>query len=268
MNGLLLEGHAPFNAINRLLISFQMFESAYSAPLGRLPLPGPGEAEKGAHTVAAGFGWSDAGESLRFQNSWGRSWGDGGYGWLSREYLDRYMIDAWLSRNARVGPSRFTFARLMEASGAKNFARAWMLENPRLRARFRHGGRSHRLQYYETLSHTGGPLAVLEIRDGRGRLLGWAHLYFPRGRPRTSVLKELFVWPSFRRQGYGGILEEWATERARHWDSERIEILFHEVDALPRNRAAGSAFLRKVGYELKWRRHSRPNLAAIGEKVL
>lgn len=269
LNARLVDGHVPRPARNRLLVSFRMFGSIYDAPRGRVPLPRPGEAEKGVHAVAVDGGYADSGESLRFVNSWGAGWGDGGRGLLSREYLDRYMVDAWLWRDARVGPSRFTQRRLAEASDDKEFGKAWTLENPRLRQRFRHTGQSHRLHLYETLSADGHPVEVIEVRNGLGWRLGWAYLHHLRGRPpRVSVLKELFVWPSFRRRGYGRLLESVAEERTRRWGSSSLRVLFHEADAMPRNRAAGRLFAGATGYKLSWRRHRLPNLSAVCEKAL
>ena len=34
-------------------------------------------------------GYDDAKQAFRIQNSWGRSWGDGGYGWFSYEFWKR-----------------------------------------------------------------------------------------------------------------------------------------------------------------------------------
>jgi hypothetical protein len=45
------------------------------------------------HAMLA-IGYDDAKKAFRIQNSWGRTWGDGGYGWFSYEF--------W-KRNARVG---------------------------------------------------------------------------------------------------------------------------------------------------------------------
>jgi GNAT superfamily N-acetyltransferase len=269
LNHRLFTGYAPEWACNRLLVSFRMFESIYDAPLGRVPLPHPGEAEKGIHAVAVVGGWDNAGESLRFANSWGTRWGDRGCGLLSREYLDRYMVDAYIWRNVRVGPSRFTYPRLMHASTAKDFARAWMQENPRERVRFRYRGHGHQYVIYETLSVAGWPIQIIEVRNGRGWRLGWAYLHHvASSEPRVSVLKELFVWPSFRRQGYGTLLESQAANLARLWHSSAIHILFHEVDALPRNRTPGRTFAEKADYTFRWRRHKCPNLAAIAVKSL
>jgi GNAT superfamily N-acetyltransferase len=269
MNALLAEGYTPRWAWNRPVISFQMFQSIYDAPEGKVPIPKVGEAAKGVHAVAVDGGYSNSGETLRFMNSWGVGWGDKGYGSLSRKYLERYLVDAWLGRNVRVGLSRFTFRQLVRATNAKEFARVWMVQNPRERARFRIYGRSYRLHLYETLSILGSPVEIIELRTGQGIRLGWAHLHHVgEYQPRTSILKELFVWPPFRRRGYGAILEGLACQRATQWRSSRIVLYFHDADALPRNRAAGRLFGKQAGYKWDWRRKRLPNLAAVGEKSL
>jgi GNAT superfamily N-acetyltransferase len=254
MNELLLNGHAPFWALNKLTVCFRVFESIYKAPQGRVPLPANGEAEKGVHAVAIMGRFEDAGEVLRFANSWGTGWGDKGYGWLSREYLERYMVDAWVRRSARVGPSAFVHQKLTETDSAEDFAKVWMMQNPRWRQRFRYAGHGHVYCLYGTLSISGNPVEVMEVRNGYGLRLGWAHLHHVAvQRPRTSVLTELFVWPSFRREGYGTLLEALACQRAKAWRSTNIKVFFHDVDALPRNRAAGRLFGIKAGYEWKWK---------------
>src|SRR5215213_2866162 len=171
------------------MISFRMFRSAYAAPSGVISLPEPGESEVGTHMVAAGFVWSDGGEALRFKYSWVAGWGDGGYGVMSRTYLDRYMVEAWAGRNARVGPTRhkFAHAHFAKASGDKEFAKTWMLENPRERVRFRHEHSVHRLHLYETWSCTDVPVEVIEVRDGRGTRLGWPTSTTRQGRSHTSA---------------------------------------------------------------------------------
>lgn len=152
MNARLVDGHVPRWARNRLMVAFRMFESIYGASEGRVPLPLSGEVEKGVHAVAVDGGFADAGETLRFVNSWGVGWGDKGTGWLSREYLERYMSDAWLGRNARVGPSRFLYRRFAEAKNDKELARAWMTQNPRRCTKFYRSGRRYTLHVYETWS--------------------------------------------------------------------------------------------------------------------
>jgi GNAT superfamily N-acetyltransferase len=214
-------------------------------------------------------GFTDAGERLRFVNLWESGWGDKGISLLSQEYLERYMVDAWHSRNVLVGASRFHSRRLAGATNDGEFARAWMIQNPRWQTKLRHRGRSRKLYLYETLSIPGSPVKVIEVRNGWGQRLGWAHIHHVSSRqPRTSILKEMFVWPWFRRRGYGTLLKNLACQRAKARRSMSIEVVFHDADALPRNRAAGRLFGREAGYEWKWRKQRRPNLAAVGKKSL
>ncbi len=74
---------------------------------GAIPFPGPSERILGGHAVVA-VGYDDrikianaggSGESLGallIRNSWGKGWGDGGYGWLPYEYILRGLAeDFW-----------------------------------------------------------------------------------------------------------------------------------------------------------------------------
>jgi C1A family cysteine protease len=57
----------------------------------------PGVPNGSGHTIVA-IGYDDARKAFRIQNSWGRKWADGGYGWLSYGFWSRnvklgYVID-------------------------------------------------------------------------------------------------------------------------------------------------------------------------------
>lgn len=116
-------GGAPSWMTDHFSIAFQFFNSAHSATKGVLTLPAPGERSLGHHAVAV-VGWDDGGESLVFRNSWGRGWGDRGYGRISRDYLNRYWHEGWLSRNARYGPSWWSIRRLLDARSAVEYFQA------------------------------------------------------------------------------------------------------------------------------------------------
>ena len=73
---------------------------------GKVPFPSEGDAMVGGHAVMA-VGYDDAisipGGALGheskggilFRNSWGNAWGDGGYGWLSYDYILEELTGDW-----------------------------------------------------------------------------------------------------------------------------------------------------------------------------
>jgi len=128
----LLHSYVDYRWVDKVSISFRMFDSGRSAPLGRLPLPQSGEREIDRHCVRLD-GFDKSNDELLFANSWGTGWGNKGYGSLSRTYVERYMVDAWLGRSTRHGPTRFNYKRLSAASDNREYAKAWMVENPRWR---------------------------------------------------------------------------------------------------------------------------------------
>lgn len=68
---------------------------------GEFPMPEPGQTPYGGHAVVA-VGYDDhrrIGKSvgaLAIRNSWGKGWGEGGYGWLPYDYVTgRLTADFW-----------------------------------------------------------------------------------------------------------------------------------------------------------------------------
>ena len=53
------------------------------------------EKNKGGHAIIV-VGHDDTKKALLIQNSWGNSWGFGGYGWISYEYVENHWLDAWM----------------------------------------------------------------------------------------------------------------------------------------------------------------------------
>ena len=247
-------------------IDVAIFDGAYTAERGRLQFPSSDEQPVGIHSVRL-VGYDDSGETLVFQNSWGAGWGDHGYGSVTRPYLDRYLHDCWLSKNARYGFTRFDRASRLAAETTGQVASIWLRENPRWRKAVALGSRRRRLYWYETISlQDWVPVTVIELRSGEDFRLAWAILFHERD--GTSVLKELFVWPTFRRRGFGTLVEREAVAIARSWHSTKMLLYLHSADALPGNRIAGSSFGRRAGYAWHWHRTKLPNLDAIGEKTL
>src|SRR5215207_4065024 len=96
-------------------------------------------------------------------------------------------------------------------------------------------------------SNTSGPVEILEVRNGYGLRLGWAHLLH-EAVPKGSTLIELFVWPIFRRQGLATLMESWAGDRARSWGSPLLKLQHHEADSQVGLRQAGRLFALARGY--------------------
>ena len=71
---------------------YESFESAAVAKSGAVPMPSPREALLGGHAVLA-VGYDDAASRFVLRNSWGRAWGQAGYGTMPY----RYLLDANLS---------------------------------------------------------------------------------------------------------------------------------------------------------------------------
>jgi hypothetical protein len=260
----------PGWALEHAGIAFRTFASARGAPKGVVQAPGKTEKEIGLHFVALTSGIGPWGDSLQFVNSWGLSWGDRGHGWLERGYVDQFMTEAWISRDARFGPSTFTWQRLVSAQTQAERRSAWMLENPRWRRRTRFRGYGHQLVLYEVLSvEDERPVEVIEIRDGKGRYCAWAHLFHVRRDDEpVSEAKEFFVWPWMRRRGYGQFLFDLVVERSKAWHSTRLLLPLNEADSVPAVRPASREFGKRMGISWRWRSSRRPRYAAIGEVAL
>ena len=55
----------------------------------------------GGHAICA-VGYNDRSQIVKFKNSWGRSWGSNGYGYLPYRYIEDFLWDAWASKDLTV----------------------------------------------------------------------------------------------------------------------------------------------------------------------
>lgn len=65
-----------------------------SAVTGQIQMPGTDENQLGAHAICF-VGFDDDKRLFKFKNSWGKGWGDNGYGYLPYDYVERFLSDAW-----------------------------------------------------------------------------------------------------------------------------------------------------------------------------
>lgn len=55
----------------------------------------------GGHAICI-VGYDDAKKLFKFKNSWSTSWGENGYGYLSYNYVNNYMADAWVCKDMNM----------------------------------------------------------------------------------------------------------------------------------------------------------------------
>lgn len=110
------------NQINRGLstfFGFSVYESIKYAGDGNIKLPNSQEKLLGGHAVQA-IGYDDSKRiynangtvsvgAIEIENSWDRSWGDNGFGWISYDYIVKGMTNDWwvLIKNDWLDMSQF-----------------------------------------------------------------------------------------------------------------------------------------------------------------
>lgn len=82
---------------------YESFESQAAAKTGKIPLPALHEALLGGHAILI-VGYDVTTKLFTFQNSWGTSWGDKGFGYLPFAYLTNPGLasDMWTLRTVEV----------------------------------------------------------------------------------------------------------------------------------------------------------------------
>jgi hypothetical protein len=100
-----LSGLKQALALNGPVVAgIKMFQSATSAEVaksGAIPLPGAKASPIGGHAIVI-VGYDDKQQRVKFVNSWGAGWGQGGFGYLPYKYIEHYMNDAWTFKYSRT----------------------------------------------------------------------------------------------------------------------------------------------------------------------
>jgi len=92
------------------MFGLALFSSFANAVNGEIPMPGPSDTKVALHAMVA-CGYDDgktiasfdpstgrtnfSGGALKVRNSWGTTWGDGGYGWLPYDYVRAGLTSDW-----------------------------------------------------------------------------------------------------------------------------------------------------------------------------
>ncbi len=197
-------------------VSIEITEQWFDAPGGVIDLPKTRDAVIGTHVVCI-FGYSREKGGFEFLNSWGRDWGDQGFGILPEEYYDHHLIESW-TNSSLLGlmPTRHHFGK-----------KVLRWELPDL--------------VYEGMKQFG-----VEIRDTSvDERIGWA---FAVARDGYLDVEELFVKPQYRRHGYGRQLAHNLKELSWHvGQSLRLWVPFADYE--PRNFPALARVAEMLGVE-------------------
>jgi len=70
---------------------------------GVIPMPKKSEELLGGHAICI-VGYDDKKKRFKFKNSWSRSWGDDGYGYLLYTYMTKYGMDCWSGKDKLHDP--------------------------------------------------------------------------------------------------------------------------------------------------------------------
>jgi len=199
-----------------VLVAVEITEQWFDAPRGVIELPESRDAIIGAHAFAI-IGYSAEKDGFEFVNSWGREWGEQGFGVLPPEYFDQHFLEAWT--NTLVAPMPTPHHIGTEVL-------RW--QSPDL--------------VYEGMKQFG-----VEIRDtGRDERIGWAFAVLRDG---YLDVEELFVKPQYRRHGYGRQLAENVRQLSWHVGrSVRLWVPFADYE--PNNFPALARIAETLGVEL------------------
>ena len=150
-----------------------MSKDWFEAPNGVIPLPTEGVHPDAGHCVAV-LSVDVEGRWFAFPNSWGEQWGDRGWGYMSADYFDRYLTDAWY-----IDGFIDTQPHHENENGIQFLD--WM--------------------YYDVF---GRPILGFEAYDfDNDERIAW---WFAVDAKLVLEVEEFFVMPAFRRQGYGTTL--------------------------------------------------------------
>lgn len=248
-------------------LAFEYFDSAYRVVDGRLR--SDDTPFRGRHAVVA---WDHADEDeTRFVHSWDPPlWGDGGYGYISRQYFERHVDAVYARWSASGGPS-IAFKRCMERAetlrlpAEERLPHCWPARNTFWTQEVGADDRAFTMLNWRVYSMAMGALVeVIEVRD-ENEVVGRAHLCYDE---HTPTLRELFVHPGRRREHIGSLLEGTVAEWVRDQGGSILQIWLREADARERIIGAPLAFAAALGYEWEDAQMSRPNVVKIARRTL
>lgn len=96
-----------------IIIGMACFREIYEKlEYGLIPYPANPKEVVTNHAVCA-VGYDEEKKLLKFKNSWSKFWGDRGYGYLSYDYANNFIRDAWIARDISVTNKMLEGTRLL-----------------------------------------------------------------------------------------------------------------------------------------------------------
>ena len=175
------------------LASFPVTSEWFEAPGGRIPGSSQ-SAEIVLHAILL-TGYSDAERRIQFLNWWGAKWGDGGYGSLDYDFVEKYMVDAWTHE-----PALGVLSQEFRRPGPRQRIMNWRVTCPL--------GVIHGVEVYDAWDDD---------------CIAWTLIL---ERPDSLDLQDLFVKPDHRKKGLATLLTQQILEIERftrlHLSSARV----------------------------------------------
>jgi N-acetylglutamate synthase-like GNAT family acetyltransferase len=195
-----------FNKFPGATVSIEIFSSFLKPDGGVIPIPNLGEDRIGVHTIAL-TGLVDG--VFKFKNNWGDNWGESSFGYITKEYLDKYMLDAWQGSVLILGNK-------LEQALIKKFY---------LRGKRKKDYYSELIKI-EMLVSSSGDFYSLNISDPviKNKYIGWTHFYHKKN---SIEIEELYIEERYRDRHIGSSLIKKIEDFAR---SKKVTEIFGWVN--------------------------------------
>lgn len=210
-------------------VSLELFPSVFESQDGHVQLPESSETPVGRHSVQI-IGLLDD-ETFVFRHGW-RGWARGdGVGFLPFEYVRRFGTSILTWRRWDRGPRSLEEAlEILETAEGSDLHRLWSAPRPRGFTKERGGPYAlHWHQTWSLASECPAEVLTLRIPDRQNRPIraGTAMLLHE---DKITSATDLFIWPPYRRRGYGRALVEFAQHRAAAAGAEQLDICVWDAD--------------------------------------
>jgi GNAT superfamily N-acetyltransferase len=204
--------------------SIEITDAWFSVEGGKIPESSVHDAPIGSHSVLL-IGYDDHLGQLKFQNSWGTTWGDRGFGYISYGLFQTTWTEGWMEDVLRTPPPT-------ERKSAASLV-SWALKE-----------------------HTGGVFHCREFLGRETDRIGWS---FAVERSENLEIEELFVMPKHRRKGYGSELTKQMQDLA-HERALKLKVWIPHVDSSAQNLAIVERLVAKIGLRtepsgVRWASH-------------